>query len=454
MTVVLASLHAFRRRLHLGLALGGLADGLAATALTFACTIVVARIFGLVLIPRPEWAVALVVPLVWAGVRVRRGGLPPLSQAAHLDVRLGLEGLLLTAVETRAPTWQEHLRAKLKGLRRGLPRIQGRALLVRAGVPAVFLLGVCLLPPPAPPDPTRNPQVAQALADVEHLLELAAARGVIPEPKLEELSNRVTELRERMASGENVGWSDVDALRERMAQERGMREDALQKTAHALAALRAGASQSQSDSSSIGDPSDADARAQDLMRAAAAAGLLSKLPAGIDAQAGLAGDPAALDALADALAKLAREDVQAMQGMLGEGQTLEGADLDLQALLDQLGEGGRGGDGDPAAGGMPGAGGVTRGPGHATLEFNENFDGDTSALVPTKLPPGRIVPKEWEVTQSRRADPEVAPVRHAAIGGDAAGGAGEAAWRRRLAPRHRDVVREFFDARHPSEKKK
>lgn len=454
MTVVLSSLHAFRRRLHLGLALGGLADGLAATALMLACVIVGARIFGLVLTPRPEWAAALVVPLVWAGVRVRRGGLPPLSQAAHLDVRLGLKGLLLTAVETRSPTWQEPLRAKLKGLRRGLPRIHGRALFVRAAVPAVLLLGVCLLPPPALPDPTRNPQVAQALIDVEQQLELAAERGVIPEPKLEELSNRVTELRERMASGENVGWSDVDALRERMAQERGMREDALQKTAHALAALRAGASQSQSEASSIGDPGDADARAQDLMRAAAAAGLLSKLPAGIDAQAGLAGDPAALDALADALAKLAREDVLAMQGMLGEGQALEGADLDLQALLDQLGEGGAGGDGDPVAGGIPGAGGVTRGPGHATLEFNENFDGDTSALVPTKLPPGRIVPKEWEVTQSRRADPEVAPVRHAASGGDAAGGAGEAAWRRRLAPRHRDVVREFFDARHPSEKKK
>lgn len=454
MTAVLSSLHAFRRRLHLGLALGGLADGLAATALTLAGVIVVARIFGVVFTPRPEWAAALVVPLVWAGVRVRQGGLPPLSQAAHLDVRLGLEGLLLTAVETRTSTWQEHLGTRLQDLRRGLPRIQGRALLVRAGVPAAFLLGVCLLPPPAPPEPTHNPQVAQALVDVEQQLELAAARGVIPEPKLEELSNRVTELRERMASGENVGWSDVDALRERMAQERGMREDALQKTAHALAALRAGASQSQSEASSIGDPGDAEARAQDLMRAAAAAGLLSKLPAGIDAQAGLAGDPAALDALADALAKLAREDVQAMQGMLGEGQTLEGADLDLQALLDQLGEGARGGDGDPVAGAMPGAGGVTRGPGHATLEFNENFDGDTSALVPTKLPPGRIVPKEWEVTQSRRAEPEVAPVRHAATGGDAAGGAGEAAWRRRLAPRHRDVVREFFDARHPSEKKK
>lgn len=454
MTVVLSSLSAFRRRLHLGLALGGLADGLAAMALTLAGVIVVARIFGLVLTPRPEWAAALVVPLVWAGVRVRRGGLPPLSQAAHLDVRLGLEGLLLTAVETHSPAWQEHLRTKLTGLRRGLPRIHARALLVRAAVPAAFLLGVCLLPPPAPPDPTRNPQVAQALIDVEQQLELAAERGVIPEPKLEELSNRVAELRERMAGGENVGWSDVDALRERMAQERGMREDALQKTAHALAALRAGSSQSQSDSSSIGDPGDADARAQDLMRAAAAAGLLSKLPAGIDAQAGLAGDPAALDALADALAKLAREDVLAMQGMLGEGQAFEGADLDLQALLDQLGEGGAGGDGDPVAGGIPGAGGITRGPGHATLEFNENFDGDTSALVPTKLPPGRIVPKEWEVTQSRRADPEVAPVRHASTGGDAAGGAGEAAWRRRLAPRHRDVVREFFDARHPSEKKK
>ncbi|MBK9129898.1 MAG: hypothetical protein IPM13_19285 [Phycisphaerales bacterium] len=66
MTVVLSSLSAFRRRLHLGLALGGLADGLAALALTLVGVIVVARIFGLVLTPRPEWAAALVVPR-WSG---------------------------------------------------------------------------------------------------------------------------------------------------------------------------------------------------------------------------------------------------------------------------------------------------------------------------------------------------------------------------------------------------
>ncbi len=456
MSVVTQSLRAFRRRLHTGLVLGGLADGVAAAALALAVAVVAARIFGVALTPRPAWAFLALVPAACACLRLRRGGLPRLSQAAHLDVRLGLEGLLVTAAETRdgsASAWQEQLDTRLRDLRRGLPAIRGRALLLRAGVPAAVLFGVCLLPPPPAPDPVRNPQVAQALADLAQDLELAAERGVIPEPKLEELSKRAAELRERMESGSEVGWSDVDALRERMAQERGLREDALQKTAHALAALRAAKSASRSDTGGIGDPGDAEARAQDLMRAAAAAGLLNKLPEGVDAEAGLAGDQAALDALADALGKLAQEEVQAMQGMLGEG-ALEGADLDLQALLDQLGQGqGQGGDGEPVAGGVPGRGGVTRGPGHATLELNENFDGDTSALVPTKLPPGRIVPKEWEVTQSRRADPDVAPVRHAPTGGDAAGGAGEAAWRRRLAPRHRDVVREFFDARQPTEKK-
>jgi hypothetical protein len=61
------------------------------------------------------------------------------------------------------------------------------------------------------------------------------------------------------------------------------------------------------------------------------------------------------------------------------------------------------------------------------------------------LPPGRIAdPEASAVLGVGAGAPEVDPVE----GGDASGGvgpsAGQGAWRRRLAPHHREAVRVFF----------
>jgi hypothetical protein len=51
----------------------------------------------------------------------------------------------------------------------------------------------------------------------------------------------------------------------------------------------------------------------------------------------------------------------------------------------------------------------------------------------------------------RRAAPDTCPERTDEAGSAGAEGSGEAAWRRRLAPRHRDVVRRFFSSAPPAE---
>jgi hypothetical protein len=61
-----------------------------------------------------------------------------------------------------------------------------------------------------------------------------------------------------------------------------------------------------------------------------------------------------------------------------------------------------------------------------------------------KLPGGTKPSREWQVTGVSRAAPRAAPEEPAGPGGAGQAGAGEAAWRRRLAPRHREVVRRFF----------
>ncbi|MEM8885635.1 MAG: hypothetical protein AAGD14_16335 [Planctomycetota bacterium] len=48
-----------------------------------------------------------------------------------------------------------------------------------------------------------------------------------------------------------------------------------------------------------------------------------------------------------------------------------------------------------------------------------------------------------------RSAPEANPTRDGGAGGQASGGPGAASWQRRLAPRHRDVVRKFFSENAP-----
>ncbi len=100
------------------------------------------------------------------------------------------------------------------------------------------------------------------------------------------------------------------------------------------------------------------------------------------------------------------------------------------------------GGGQP--GSVPGRNGISRGPGPAQL----NYTNDTELLTPpkaTRLPRGRAISREWQVTGVNRVAPQTDPERAAGAGSAApAGGGGEASWRRRVAPHHRAVVRRFF----------
>jgi hypothetical protein len=95
-------------------------------------------------------------------------------------------------------------------------------------------------------------------------------------------------------------------------------------------------------------------------------------------------------------------------------------------------------------GGRPGRGGINRGRGDAALQFAGQTEGDTGAFQAQKLPRGRVPPKDWHLVGVTQASPEAAPVRDSTAGSAGATGSGRAAFRRRLAPHHREVVRRFF----------
>jgi hypothetical protein len=93
---------------------------------------------------------------------------------------------------------------------------------------------------------------------------------------------------------------------------------------------------------------------------------------------------------------------------------------------------------------VPGRGGVTRGRGDAELGLLGRTEPLTEEMTAKRLPPSARLSKEWTSIGVRRGEPKADAVREEATGASGDEGAGEAAWTRRLAPRHRAVVRRFF----------
>ncbi len=93
--------------------------------------------------------------------------------------------------------------------------------------------------------------------------------------------------------------------------------------------------------------------------------------------------------------------------------------------------------------GLAGSATGVRGGGPTGLAWGDEANG--GRFESNLLPGGKFSDYEHSAPLGESVDvPEVAPVGESAGLVDVQGSTGEAAWRRRLSPRHRDAVREFF----------
>lgn len=76
--------------------------------------------------------------------------------------------------------------------------------------------------------------------------------------------------------------------------------------------------------------------------------------------------------------------------------------------------------------------------------MSNDTQGDTKQFEAKKLPRGAVVPKTWERVGISRVAPTTGPERSTEAGSAGTTDAGEASWRRRLAPHHREAVRRYF----------
>jgi hypothetical protein len=227
----------FARRTTAGAFVGAALAAMTVAALAGAAILLVARTIGHHQPPSPWWGLAAVPVLAFAALRARAERLPAAAAAAHVDQRLRLDGLLLSAGECGFDVAQERrLATGLAALPSVLPVVRWRQVLPRPLLAATVCAAVAALPAP-PPElaPLPVPSAVQVQVDRlgEQLRDLA--RGHLPPETREELQAQQQELERQLADGKVPEWSAVDRLEDRLEREQ------LLQIAHEAALAKAAA---------------------------------------------------------------------------------------------------------------------------------------------------------------------------------------------------------------------
>jgi hypothetical protein len=427
------------RRLAIGLFLDIWPTWAIASLLLAGTITVVCRIFFPVAAPVLPWLwlAPLLTALPVVVLCVKRAYRPG-QVAAVADWLGGGQGILLSLLETNDPAWVEStLAAHASAF--ALPRFQLRRTLAML-LPAVAFLAVAMMLPQRIPSQAGNAALAQDIAaDLQTALaELKQQELITPveEQRLDEEIERIRKSAEQRVDAST--WEAADALREQVVAGLSEKQQAVKWAEESLARYAAAVQAGGAGEASAG------AQAAELTKALeklAQSGLLAGAPAklqGLLKGGKLPTDAAALRDLAAALAQHLAATNGRFAGLGQLGKEFGRFDPS-QFPLDGTGSG-PDGDGDP------GRGGVNRGRGDAELTWGkESLPFDRFKSKP--LPPGAArSPDDWAPVMSMPGAPQesaVAGVRSAARQYDAE--AGQAAWRRSLAPRHQSAVKKYFD---------
>ena len=429
--------------------------------------------------PEVLWVAAGALPVaIVAGWLASRRPWTRVESTARLDAALNAGGLLMTLSELPNSDWQSRLPQLERQWRDALPRLRPRRFAGYLALPLLFAVGACFVPlRQANSQVVLNSTGQQAAKELEQLLEEVTEKKLLEKEEQKQLEKELQQLAEEAKTTPltHEKWEAVDALRERLAfrvESATQQVAKAQALAERLALAEAGEL-----------PDISGEELENLQQELAET--LEKLEA-TEALSGLT--PEELDAL-QRLSKHGRKSSksgrpgskrpglarQPREGEEGEGEGESGEDGEgerqealkaLQKLLESEHQklsdlrgkcqGGQCKSGQCQGGqcksgqansNRPGRGGVTRGRGDAELTFGDESDEDQAKFKETVLPKGLGDESKDEVVSIQKRDPTVQPIdpaaRTAARGGEAA--SGSTTVNRNLSPRHRNVIRKYFD---------
>lgn len=427
------------RRLSRRLALGLFLDVWPAWA---AASLLVAGLFALgcrMLFPEASaylrwlWFVPVLMAIPALIVCARRAYRPH-DVVAVADWLNGGNGMLLALAETQDPAW---LPAAHGAVRFSLPRVQPWRKLRALPVAAAFLAAALWLPQrvPRPATTVLADEIAGGLSAT--VVELKQQNLITPEDekRLEEEIDRIRRGAEQRVDASS--WEAADALREKLAADLTAKQNAVQWAQESLARYAAAAQ--------AGGPDDARSQAAtaeltSALEKLAQSGALAGAP--LDLQQALKGgklpvDPKALRELAASVSKYLRDGQGRFSAVSRLGKEFGRFDPSEFPLdHSQMSR-----DGD----GRPGQGGVNRGRADAPLTWGKEtalFD----KFKAQPLPPGAArSADDWSPVVELPGTPQASPQQGAASTARSySAAAGQAAWRRTLAPRHQSAVKKYF----------
>jgi hypothetical protein len=440
MTSVPASLRPHLRRLARRLTIGLFLDvwpiWAVASLLLAGLVALVCRLFVPAAAPYLAWLwlaplVAAVPVLIRCVMRKYR----PAEVVAIADWLNGGHGLMLTLMEHPDEAWGGRLDSASTI---PLPRLRPWRRLAWLPAALAFLAVALSLPQRIPRASTTV--LAQEIADdlETTLTELKQQQLVTPEEEkaLEQEIERI-----RRAAEERVdasAWEASDALREKVAATAAEKQDAVKWAEETLARYAAAA---QAAPGGEVKPGAETAELTKALENLAKSGLLANAPPDLQRllQGGkLPADPKAMHELAAAVSKYLAETKGRMGDLARMGKEFGRFDPSEFPLESN--------ESAPDGDGKPGRGGINRGRGDAPLTWGKEslpFD----RFKAQALPPGAArSPDDWAPLAEMPGTPqESAAMSAPSAARQYAAAAGQAAWRRTLAPRHQSAVKRYFD---------
>lgn len=409
--------------------------------------------------------------IVWAvaGVLARRQVPSAQTTLALLDRENQLGGLLMVQSSAGREAWGRGL-GDVKPPRvswKGLP--SSGAL----GLSALFVLAALLVPMPTTLQASSDLDVSRSLASMQQQVEVLEEEQILDTPEAQQIREAMERIKEE-ASGDDPSktWEALDHLAQQIEEAADEASDLAQQrmeeaaSAEALSkALNEGAENL--DAEALGE---AMATLAELSQAAAGEPTIDgdELDPGLAqalaeaGEAGVALTPEMLEQLAEAMAGRQIELRELMEALeeagLSEGDgSAEGgeafAEIDPSELLEWLeGEGMGQCDGQGLLAVCrslrAGRGGITKGPGHAEMIWQDPSSKEGVEFAPEVLPPSRLRDlRESQKLGTSLGSPEAIEGADGSTGGSlsqtqsSGGSAAESV----VLPRHRGAVQRYFE---------
>lgn len=477
----------FHNRVLWGEFLHRVADGLVIYLFVFGTAILAVRLTLPQFWPHVLWLAVGSIPVAaWAWWVAKKNLQPRQLTIAMLDQQLDAGGLLMTLAEHPDAKWNEQL-IQFDGLwSKALPRFQPRRFVSFLTVPVLFLIGSCFVPLREAMSTPITPQAvaSEATARLEQLKESLDQAQVLQEEEKQQIQNEIDKIQKEAQDTPltHENWETLDALQERMqlrVNEAAAKSRKALNAIDRLAGLKDGTIKPINDQEKQQLEEDVEAAIEELMKKAKDGE--KKLPTGKkgavspelqkkleqllkNGKPKLPSDPKERQELLEQL----KQELQQQKEMLEElreqarerarergegepgdeqGEGEQGQQPGEGQNGEQQGENGEGGDNqDGKEGQKPGKGGTSRGRGDAEMSWGDEADEKKLKFKEILLPPGFLDKPKEEVAGIKF----IAPTDQAAAASEKralqAGktSLGETTWGRKLSPKHRNVVKQYF----------